>query len=401
MYKSPQAILPKFLWKHIITCLTYADIVKLTMLDSQFNKLIDEDAGRSSFLQYRCTNIAIVKCDELRINYFWKYALDTYTSCDTIDEMLLYITNDIACIDKFTYYKIFFKSGKYLFNNNKYVYHRCNTNPCSIEINGSKSETTTFKYNGDLNIGRQVPHDIYHNTPMTIAILVPKYLSIKYIRFYSLKCDLGKYGNDKCSYLTNAEFSYIYDYAEIHISNCAFDEYESCLFIRSINKSTISNCQYTNLYTGIYICSYFYDINIINKLKAIKSIDNIECNISCSTFLMRSLPGYQAYVISCYKMTMDSKINFLNNIVLNTNILIQQPYSHKTTDNNAKICISNNKIYNVDNCLSYSNNVHLTDNYFNNIISLQDGCGNIMLDNSNMFDNCGKRCTDQIALLKN
>ena len=130
------SIIPKFLWKHIIEYMSYEGFLKMIVINKHFDILIDENAIKSRFIVDRPDAIVIVKCKSKRMDYFWKYAMETYIACASIRELFQYIDDDNKKNTAMVYYKIFIKEGEYVIGRQYYTF---NHNPCSIEINGAKS----------------------------------------------------------------------------------------------------------------------------------------------------------------------------------------------------------------------------------------------------------------------
>lgn len=371
-YHTPQAIIPKFLWKYIIEYVSYTDIINLITVNSHFARLIDDGDGKNSFLENRSDNIAIVKCASKQMNYFWKYAIEHYVSCDnSINGLFRYIVNDLADSDDgvFTYYKIFIKSGEYLLNAN--IIGRDDTfifsKPCSTEINGSKSEMVTFKRN-------VMQNTIYNNK---LYITLPMFFTMKHIRFCELSCQFHKHR-------LNLNVTDCIDMSQhvLYISNCIFDKSE--LSILSINKSTITNCEFNG--KGLYISSTDFDNKIANRMRKIGRNICIEYLISHSTF---------SSVQECVYIVCDllRTIKFTNNIVRTTDKIFRSIINNKTV-----YVASNNKIYNINLCADGCDNISFKHNHFDNVDTLYNKCNIINADNTNTYENCGELLTAQLKI---
>lgn len=362
---TPLAILPKFLWKHIIAYLTYANKLQLPTVNSQFSAMID---WKALFLDDRPDAIVIVKCVSYYITNFWYYASNNHISCDGVSALLHFISSDNVD-NSFIYYKVFIKSGEYLFANYNYntEYNFCKRS-CSIKITGSKTATTSFVYNSRCN--NNLDTDIVYCRE-TIPIVISKYFSMSYIRFHNLKCLLMKYDFDtSCS-----------DNTELSISNCDFNGDLCVLDITDVNKTNITNCQFNSQYgVGIYKTVYITE-NII------------KCMISNSTFITKK----DCIIGSIYDTITNILIQFTNNRVMKAKTVFAYFY-----DPNSKIIISNNSISNVDSFLrSCQNTIVINDNYFVNVAELRDNeLGNIIIYDSDRFENCGAKCTEQATQLK-
>lgn len=374
-YITPFAILPKFLWRHIVGYLSYTNITKLIAVNSHFVEL-DNGEDKSSFLEDHKYAIAVVKCQSNRMAFFWKYATETYVECYTIDKLFLYLKNSIGSntTDAFVYYKIFIKPGKYSIHDS---FHRLNcvfnTRPCSIEINGSKSKQTSIKYDITGITGSRV-------------IIISKYFSMKYISFYDMPFFFKKrrYDNDnRC----DEEFIAINGYSELYISNCTFEGQQSNLGMSCINKSTITNCHFND--HGVYISDYAFD-SIMEKMDKLGLSIDIEYNISYCTFSLSST-NCVGFNVRCVSPRI---IFFNNNIVLKAASLFNHQRNEKTV-----FLIKNNKISNVEVCMKYCSNFKFEDNHFDNVTLLHDdACDNITVDDTNTFENCGEQLMAQLKI---
>lgn len=369
MSYNPLDILPKFIWRHIITYLTYTDIVILIAVNSQFRKL-DSDDEKYTFLN-KCA-IAVVKCRSKHMNFFWKYAIETYTKCISIDNLFQHLRHDIVknTSDVFFYYKVFVKPGNYNYLGKKYFgagNYTFNTNPCSIEINGSKLGSTTIK---------QISFII-----QSAEIIISKYFSIKYIRFCNMPFFFRKFRYNNNSH-NDKEFVIVGSYSELYVSNCIFEGHHSNLGLSCINKSTIINCQFID--RGINTSNYIFD-DVIERMEENGFSTDIEYNITHCTF---SLLPIINNAVNISKLT--CKINFNDNTVLKARTLIRS-LMRKTT-----FLIKNNNISNVDTCMVSCDDIIFEGNHFDNVALLYDTCDNVVVDNTNTFVNCGEQLIAQL-----
>ena len=365
-HPSCLSIIPKFLWKHIIEYMSYENIISMTVVDSNFFILIDKDMGRSNFLEHRTNAIVVVKCDARSMDYFWKYAVRNHVSCRNVNELFYYLECDTEKNITMIYYKVFIKAGEYILDDSHYNLYRYNKQQCSIEINGSKSETTTFYF--------VIPRS-------TLDIVISSFFSMKYIRFNDLFLNLQKHG---MTYrLDDNDFIKILTYRELYISNCAFGNGKSGLNIESIDKSTIINCQFNHTQLWITGCWRVTELIIRLGLSEITV-----CNILSSTFFDES------DFCGCIDIRggLLQVINFTDNVVLKAKILFSNGLNNKTL-----IEAKSNRIYNTDLCVRRCRDTTFTNNQFDNVISLHDeACNNIVIDNTNTFINCGEQLMNQI-----
>ena len=381
MTHIPLTILPKFLWKHIITCLTYADIVKLIMVNNQFDGILNDDTWRKLFLENRRHAIAIVKCSSSRINHFWKHAVESNIGFDTIGELLQFIVDDNTS-DSFIYYKVFIKSGEYLFANPNRVNYILGKKPCSIEINGNKTVpcTSTLKYY-DGNAPKYDGRD-----RGTLTITISKYFSVKHITFLNLYCIFQKY--DFCTRWMPLEddFSKTYDSMELYMFNCIFDGF-SRFVSSSINKIVIDSCQFNTWYT-IHFRNILYRYQAISKnILKYNLGTNVECIISNSLFAV------EKYCINCHDTI---TMQFINNRVINASSVFYYFNNKKSS-----IIINNNNISNVKYLLQMCHNITISNNVFTNVKKFDNGYStNITLDDNNRFESCGTKFMDQVAQLQ-
>ena len=374
-FKAPQHIIPKFIWKYIIGYMSYNDIVKMNMVTKHFVRLINEDTGRSNFIEHRINAIAIVKCNVNRMNYFWKYVLQTYIGCDNINDLFQYIEDDINHIGDFIYYKVFIKTGDYIFDNER-KYYSLNRCKCSIEINGSKGGPTWIRY-----IYRK-----YDNL-RPISAVIPNYFSIRHVNFDNVTCNFAKYNPDfYYRYINNDDFIQLNHYSELYIYKCIFSKcYESNIKTRRIDKITIVKCTFD---TGLFIDNRIGK-SFRLKLDHLGLNGNTLCDISHSTFWLDR--GCDCIgVISKLPFT----LLFTNNTILKATSLFSGWYKGQDTVN-----ASHNIIHDVDVCAEKYCNVNFTNNRFDNVKLLHDEtCENIIVDDTNIFIDCGKRLMDQIKI---
>ena len=378
-FVTPQHIIPKFLWKHIIEYMSYYDIVKMTTITKYFAGLIEEDVGQSDFLEHRSNAIAIVKCNARRMDYFWKYVLQTYIGCDNINDLFQYIENDIKHSTNFIYYKVFIQAGEYLFDNNTNKRYVLNQHRCSIEVNGSKSGSTLIK------------HIINRNEyayRQEISVVIPEYFLMCHINFHNVTCNFTKYNPETyLKYIEDDNFIEINYYSELYVHNCIYAE--SCgsnLKMICIDKTTIVNCVFD---TGLFIGNTNSLLNGSRlKPSRLELNSNAICDISCSTFLLNN--EYKCVSIVNHMFIM---IFFTNNTILKATWLFTNWY-----DNKIVIKANNNKICNVDTCVRNCN-VKFINNHFNNVGLLCDTIySNIIADDTNQFINCDKQLMDQIKI---
>lgn len=361
---TPLTILPKFLWKHIIAYLAYADILKLATVANQFDAMTD---WKALFLDGRSDAIVVVKCTSYHMTNFWKYASYNHNSCDSIAELLQFIVDDTS--DSFIYYKVFIKSGEYLFANSDYINYIHSKNPCSVKITGSKTATTSFIYNSHCNDESDTDTETEYNRN-AIPIIISNYFSMSYIIFYNLQCLFEKYDfYTKC----------FPDNTELCISNCSFNGDYSELSVDAINKTSITNCQFNSRY-GINICNTASKTKNKKKLQKCNSVEGIECLISNSTFTV------QRECVTCNSMA-NAVIQFTNNCVTKSTSV----FAH-FSDIRSSITINNNSINNSCYCLLLCRSIIvINDNHFANVIELQDGeTDYITMNNGNRFENCGE-----------
>ena len=357
-YPSCRAIMPKFLWKHIIEYMSYPAILKIEKIDSSFSDLVDEDVGKSNFLEHRTNAIVVVRCMSRRMDHFWKYASEEYVECDSIHSMLRFIENDNRYDTSISYYKVFIKAGEYLCNNHNYVF---NQTPYNIEINGSKSGSTIIKHSGDENEYKPL---------YTLSFVISKYFSMNHIKLYNVSCRFKKYRIDPCHNLTDDDLIKIYSYSELYIHNCVFATSYADLAIYSTNKSIISNCTFASRLRIYDLDEYRSSKNLKLKANRVGLNIDITCDIRYSTFSSEDNNCVEIYSeIPC-------TINFNNNIVLrSTNLFHNQSC---TMSDCVTIFVSEN-------------------NHFDTVTSLYNKtCNNIVIDNTNTFINCGEQLMNQI-----
>ena len=305
-YPSCRTIMPKFLWKHIIEYMSYPAILKIEKIDSSFSDLVDEDVGKSNFLEHRTNAIVVVRCMLHHMDYFWKYALEEYVECDSIHSMLRFIENhDDTSI---SYYKVFIKAGEYLCNNHNYIFNQTSYN---IEINGSKSGSTVIKHSGDEN---------EYKPFYTLSFVTSKYFSMSHIKLYNVSCRFKRYRIEPYHNLTDDDLIKIYSYSELYIHNCIFATSYADLAIYSTNKSTISNCTFALEDSNCFdICSEIpCTINFNNNivLRSTNLFHNQFCTINDCVTIFVSGNNHFDTVTSLYDKT-------CNNIVIdNTNTFI-------------------------------------------------------------------------------
>lgn len=372
-YLSCKSIMPKFLWKHIIEYLSYDNIININTIDSSFFALVDENDWRSNFLEHRTDAIVVVKCDTRQMDYFWKYASQNYISCGNINELFRYLKGDIKHNTTMVHYKVFIQTGEYPYNNyyngNDYQDYNFSNKPCSIEINGSKSKSTSIRYTNKKITNYFALH-----------VVIPKYFSIKHIIFHNVSCSFLKHKFDTYKCLTDDKFINIYSDTELYINNCIFEGSHTILAISSINKSIIVNCTFNaklNISNGIS-CNQITE----SRMYKLGLANNIECSISHSTFLIESP------IDSCININSDlfHKINFTNNTVLKAATLF-----YDWLNKNTIIQISN-----MDMCVQCCCNVRFANNHFDNVIALYDDkSSNITVDDTNTFINCSEQLMNQ------
>lgn len=384
MLYNPLDILPKYLWKHIVSCLTYIDISKLTLLNRQFDKIIDDDNWKTLFVENRCYDIAIVKCMSSRMIGFWKHAVVNNIGCDTINKLLQFIVDDNTS-DYFIYYKIFIKPGEYLFTNSDHTNYVLNKKPCSIEINGSKIARTTIKY---YNCNVQVDPFSWRR----IDIAISKYFSIKHIKLDDLELIFGKY--DLCMnwFPSDDDFVKTYDKVELFIFDCIFNGGSSRLTINQINETNIDKCQFDNVFGIIIHTPNAYD-EYNHKISEKIQKYNLEifCKycISNSVFTVGETCVYSEWLSG-------ATIYFINNIINGATYVFAY-----ITDDDTHLVVNNNFVNNVKSFLKMCSNITLDNNYFANVEKLDDDDStDIVLNDNNIFDNCGERCMEQAAQLK-
>ena len=211
VFAAPQQIIPKFLWKQVIRYMSYDNIVKMITITKHFAGIVDEDTGQSNFIEHRSSSIAIVKCNMRRMSYFWKYALQTYIGCEHIPDLLQLIEDDVNHAVDFIYYKVFIKSGEYLFNNAS-KWYEFNKNRCSIEITGSKTESTIIKSNTN-------KYDNLH----TISVIVHEYFLICHITFCDVLCTFAKYSPGIFfRHIDGDKTNVINHYTDLFMKNCIY-----------------------------------------------------------------------------------------------------------------------------------------------------------------------------------
>ena len=339
----------------------------MTVIDKHYADLVDDDAGKTGFINNRPDAIVIVKCVSSRINYFWKFALQTCIGFNMIYDLFKYIKNDSH--STVAYYKVFIKAGNYPYYYDDYNH---NFNQHYIEINGSKIGTTT----------------LFGNKACSILYIINfAYLSIKYVRFNSLFVQASNYEYNSLRHMDDNRFIKAFGYSELFVSNCIFENYKSGLGITSISKSTIINCQF--YYEGLQFCDSVYDYDI-NRM-AILKIDKIaECNIFYSTFVIQTSLFGCIYIESA----LTYNILFSNNNILKTSILFDNEDDNQTT-----IMVTDNIICNVNVCMKNCHGTRFSNNHFDNIKLLYDKlCANTILDNTNIFTNCGEQLMNQIKI---
>ena len=386
-YQSCRAIIPKFQWKHIIEYISYNNIVKMNLIDFSFNTLIDENTGRCNFLEHRTDAIVVVKCDTHYMDYFWKYALQNYISCGNINELFQYFEDDIKHNTTMIHYKVFIRIGvypydNYAYNNNGYAYRSYNfsENLCSIEINGSKSGSTTIIFTNDKII------DYY-----ALSAVIPKYFSIKHIIFRNMSCTFVKHQYDagKSNCLTDDKFVSTYADATLHINNCVFEGSHADLAIDSINKASIINCIFDarlHISNGIS-----FGRSIESRMHKLGLTNNIECSISHSTF---SIKSPKDGCIDIYS-ELPHSINFTNNLVLKAATLFYDGIFNKNT----AFQVSNNTISNMDMCVQCCRDIKFVSNHFDGVMALyDDSSSNITIDDTNTFINCDEQLMNQIKI---
>lgn len=177
---SCQSIMPKFLWKNVIYMLPIEHILKMVTATKSFNIMMDEAIWRHRFYYGRKHNIALIRCDNKRMDGFWKYACYYQIGFRTIDDALSFINYNSPEIinpksDKYrikpsrrahynkgmlirlkynilknmkqrpiVYYKMFIKDGHYQIN---YSYFNHTYHNCSVEMIGD-NKTIVCPING-------------------------------------------------------------------------------------------------------------------------------------------------------------------------------------------------------------------------------------------------------------
>lgn len=357
---APQQIMPKFLWKHVITHLSYNNIIKLTV-NNHFAEVIDSDAGKDSFFNDRPDAIVIVKCGSKRMKYFWKYAQSNYTVCNDIEHMYDIVQRENS-IEPF-YCKVFIKRGCYHFIRHGYNKGTVFNNAKSdIEITGNNKTDTIIQ--------------AYYKPPYTncYAIFYEGYISIKNITFYGIPHVFEKqakhYGDDAST---------------LSISNCIFDQ--SFLSIKYIDKVSISNCK--------FIESVLWADNY-----RMEPINYTICN---NIFLM--LRSNEASIFYICNNSSQSIINITDNIfnnIANVSVLLLSVVLLSTSFNTGTFVFNNNSISNIKSCIKYfdcsKSKIKFRKNVFRNISKLfhNDKTNMVELDSDNTFIDCGTELTKYI-----
>ena len=355
----------------------------MNLIDFNFAALIDENTGRFNFLEHRTNAIVVVKCDARDIDYFWKYASQNYISCDNINELFQYFEDDIKHNTTVIYYKVFIRIGDYPYdnyaNNNNGYAHRSyifNENLCSIEINGSRSGSTTIVYTND-----QITNNY------ALKVMIPKYFSINHIIFCNVSCNFVKHHYDiRSKYLTDDKFISTYADVTLYLNNCVFAGSHADLAINSINKASIINCIFDarlHILNGIS-----FGRSIESRMHKLGLTNNIECSVSRSTFSIKTSGN------SCIDIytELPHSINFTNNLVLKAVMLFYCSIFNKNT----AFQVSNNTISNMDICVQCCRDIRFVGNHFDRVMALYDSSSNITVDNTNTFINCGEQLMDQI-----
>ena len=375
-FRAPEHIIPKFLWKHIIKYMSYDDVIKMATTAKRFAGLVDEDTGRSNLIEHRTNAIAVVKCNVNQMDYFWKYALQTYIGCDNINDLLQYIEDDINHIADYIYYKVFIKIGDYILDNSEPKYYSLNQCKCSIEINGSKEGPTWIRYT-------------YHKygSLRPIYAVIPNYFSMRHVNFDNVSCIFTKYNPDfYYRYIDDDVFIRVNHYSELYIYRCTFAKcHESNINARCIDKITIVNCTFD---TGLSIYN-ITEKKFRLKLDHLGLSGNTICDISHSTFSINDI-----YDCISIMTKLPFTLLFTNNTILKATRLFSGWYNDQTI-----IKASYNKICNLDVCAEKYCNVNFTNNHFDNVKLLHDEtCENVIVDDTNVFIDCDKQLMDQIKI---
>lgn len=353
---SPLVIIPKFLWKQIAHYLSYNSLVKLTIVNNKFINIIDDNNCKEYFLDHRKA-IITVKCTSIRVNFFWKYALENHAIHDNINDMFFAISRDNKATPKsdYVYYKVFIKSGVhkvYWFDTYRFDY-----NKCSIELIGNKSTK------------------LYYISHIAIKLYLPHKCSISNITFSTHIFDFEAMQNN----------------TELHIADCVFENNESPNI--NVNILTITNCVFNMARPRINSTDIIEISNCIfnNSMLILQYINYYKINsvsnyiIAHNTFICISIP--KCIYLRCNNSV--SSITIADNIISNSNTFCS------VNTNNTIILFRNNTIANTKTCLTAYNNIaHMIvfeNNIFDNVTELYDNtklrC--VQLKANNQYINCG------------
>lgn len=346
-----KALLPKFLWKHIINYLSTNNITTMIVANNDFVGVMDDNDWKRCFYDGRKDAIVIIKCVCKRIDNFWRYACYNYIACVDIDDMLSFIEADNITASSFIYYKIFIKEGRYDISKLS-KHYRFNNTDCSIEITGSNR----YQYK-----------TIFSNPNKADAaiLILSKYFSIKYITFcYTLW--LSRYDHDNKEAIDNSNL-------EVKISNCIFSNSRIIkgLYVHSIDKLVICDVQFKNSNCDLELVNNTTMTNCIfdNSILLIEACrlevnymikNNLFSNIQSGMFDVRPAIFYSG------EWNISSRILFCNNTVKNTELFML----FWSRDD---FCV-----------------MVFEDNLFTEVIRLiRGGTENIItMDKSNIFTNC-------------
>lgn len=384
MYRIPKALLPKFLWRPIFEYLLLDNISKLSLVNIMFLDMLSDDNWKQRFQHERNNNIVIVKCNANRMDGFWKHACVNMIACTNFNDMFTTIESDNKInADSgtaiFIYYKVFIKAGKYNASASTGERYNINYTPCSIEINGCKTNPSIINY-----------PNAYHAD----YLITPLYFSMKYITFHDIFSNLifrnyywrtDKHYNENKLCFSNCIFKgiesewvnmhYFYDIA---ITNCKFEA--TGLNIFAVNKLSITDCIFNNSIIRIDNIGYLIKLDYIIS-------DNTFCDLTGD---MAVENGF-----ICFGGIYDIPSLFIvkNNIIMNTTILCinnSRFISVMFTNNiisNINSCINRNKIIGeISNTIFENNTFTNVDRlYYSTVVRLHHS----KLCSNNIFNNCG------------
>ena len=362
-----KSILPKFLWAGIIVHLSYADILKMCLINNHFTDYVDEDKWCQIFFSRR-SSIAIVKTGA---DSSWKHNVSAFSGCDSIDIMVNIIKYEM--MGQSITIKIFFATGAYtIIRDYTLDFHWFDQ--CSIELIGCN----------DVSISP------YINVSNTLKIINAHCVTIDNITFKGIYLTLimKQCNTPKSVVLTNCIFdnySYIYnDYTDITMSNCMLGH--GTMYIQSANV-TITDCTFdlVNIYLdstkSAITSNCILTDTILNVFGERQFRSN--CTVSNSTICNGSA------LMRIDRKSVDIILQS-NNISNMSNILY---FTTKAADINIKI--DANTVRNILFCTnaalgSLLNNVlvNYVNNSYSNCVSVHDGVCPIIQTSHNVCIDC-------------